>query len=464
MNALSQPSRENLENELRKLRKINQVLMDRVERNMDALGESQQGGNAFSLFQTAIALEGRVTERTGELTRLTQRLIHEISQRRETEKALLVAKHEAEQANLGKTLFLAAASHDLHQPLSAARLLLGLLAAEVTAGRPRELVGRVETALDTVTELIDAVLEISKLDSGAWGVTPTTFPIAPLLRRLEDEYGPQAASRGLQMTVMPSRAFVNTDRVLFRRAMNNLVSNAIRYTGTGRILIGCRRQKGKLRVEVWDTGIGIAASARPHIFDEFRQAATPPRHDDKGFGLGLAIVQRIVRLLGLAIDVRSRVGYGSCFSLTVPPGDPADAVPEPARTAGPTPGQPFTGLVAACIGSDRGILEPLETLLRSWGSRPVMAADLAAVRDAPEMQAAGPDLIIADGSQPNLAAVAALRQVFNRAIPAIMLCRKHSPPSRESVEALGCGFLEEPLQPAKLRAMMVHVLDQGPVD
>ncbi len=251
------PTRDELENEIRKLRKINQVLMDRVERNMD-----DQGGSAFSLFQTAITLDARVSERTDELTRLTQRLMHEIAQRRETEKLLLIAKAEAEQAHLGKTHFLAAASHDLHQPLSAARLFLGTLAGEVEQGRTRDLVGRVEVALETVRELIDAVLDISKLDSGAWVVEPASFSIAPLLAGLADEYGPQAAAHGLVLRVVPSSAFVRTDRVLFRRAMSNLISNAIRYTKTGRILVGCRRRNGRICVEVWDTGIGIREETR----------------------------------------------------------------------------------------------------------------------------------------------------------------------------------------------------------
>src|SRR5271165_6332992 len=390
--AQSEPSRQDLENELRKLRKINKVLMDRVERDMDA-----QGGNAFSLFQTAINLESKVAERTDELTRLTQRLMHEIAQRRETEKALLVAKAEAEQAHLGKTLFLAAASHDLHQPLNAARLFLHALAGEVGAGRPRDLVGRVETALDTIAELIDAVLDISKLDTGAWVVTPVSFPVAPLLARLTDEFGPQAASCGLRMRVVPSSAFVHTDRALFQRAMGNLVSNAIRYTRSGRILIGCRRRQGKINVEVWDTGIGFSASMSPLIFEQFRQAGTPPRGREKGFGLGLAIVERIVRLLGLEIDVRSRPGRGSCFALRVPCGNPDATAPEPATACwAPASGGAFAGLRVACLDTDQPTREALGMLLGSWGCRPVIAAGLDSVLESLESEPGAPDLILCD--------------------------------------------------------------------
>jgi signal transduction histidine kinase/CheY-like chemotaxis protein len=455
----AEPTRDALENDLRKLRKINQVLMDRVERNVDA-----QGGNAFSLFQTAISLEGRVSERTDQLTRLTQRLMLEISQRRETEKALLLAKAEAEQANLGKTLFLAAAGHDLHQPLNAARLFLGTLANEVSAGRLRELVGRVETALDGVTELIGALLDISKLDSRAWTVTPATFPVAPLLAGLADEFGPQAASCGLALHVVPSRAFVHTDRALLQRALGNLVSNAIRYTKNGHILIGCRRRAGAISVEVWDTGIGIAEATRPHIFEEFRQGAAPPRREEKGFGLGLAIVERIARLLGLEIDVRSRVGHGSCFALRVPGGSADQAVPEPRVALGPILGKEFAGLCVTCIDADPDAREALVTLLGSWGCEPVAAAG---PEGALPGVAAEPGLIVSDyyldGDLRGLDAVEALWQAYGRTIPAIVVCRDRSAGVREAVEARGCAFLAGPIRPARLRAMMGHVLDQSPI-
>ena len=449
--------REDLENELRKIRKINKVLMDRVERNMDA-----QGGNAFSLFQTAIMLEGQVAERTEELTGLTQRLMHEISQRRETEKALLVAKAAAEQANLGKTQFLAAASHDLHQPLHAARLFLGALADEVGAGRPRELVGRVGMALDTVTDLIDALLDISKLDSGAWAVTPASFAVGPMLRRLTEELAPQAASFGLAMHLVPTSAVVHTDRKLFLRAMSNLMSNAIRYTRTGRILIGCRRRQGRISVEVWDTGIGIPETKLPYIFEEFRQLGAPPRNQDRGFGLGLAIVERIVRLLDLGIDVRSRVGHGSCFALRVPIGTMAATPEKPNIARGSALGGEFAGLRVACFDHDPKALDALTSLFRSWGCRPVSASglDLQSVDE--------PDLIVTDyrldGEARGTDAILALRERYGRAIPAIIACQDRSLALRKEVEALGCGFVAKPLQPAKLRAMIGHVLDQACAD
>lgn len=453
------PAREELEVELRKLRKINKVLMDRVERNMDA-----QGRDAFSLFQTAITLEGRVSERTDELTQLTQRLMHEISQRRETEKALLVAKADAEQANVGKTYFLAAASHDLRQPLAAARLFLGALAAEVDAGRPRDLVGRVEAALDTVSDLIDAVMDISRLDTGAWAVTPASFPIAAVFARLADEFAPQAAACGLTLSVMPSSAYLHTDRALLQRALANLISNAIRYTQTGRILIGCRRRAGKIAIEVWDTGVGIPEAVLPYIFEEFRQLGPPPRSTDKGFGLGLAIVDRIVRLLDLTIEIRSRVGHGSRFALLVAAGNPADAMPEPQAARAPVIGRPYAGLSALCM-VESSASEALATLLDSWGCEAVIADGMD--QALPRLGGVAPNFIVADyllnGTPSGLDAVSALRRHFGRDIPAIVMCRDRAPAIRGEVEELGCGFLVKPVQPAKLRALMGQVLDQEPV-
>jgi len=449
------------EAELRKLRKINQVLMDRVERDMDA-----QGGNAFSLFQTAITLEGRVSERTAELTRLTQRLMHEIAERREAEAALSLAKAEAEQANLGKTRFLAAASHDLHQPLSAARLFAGALGDEVGEGRPRELVQRLEAALDTVSELLDTLLDISKLDAGAWKTQPGSFPVAPLLARLADEYGPQAEACGIELRTVRSGAVVHTDRPLFERVLRNLISNAIRYTASGRVLVGCRRRAGAIRVEVWDTGIGIPEGELARLFEEFRQLGNNPRRGDKGVGLGLAIVDRIARLLDVRIEVRSRLGHGSCFAATVPLGTmlgPAaqEAWPEPARQAG------LAGRLVAVVDNDEQVREAVTALLGTWGCHPVAAASTRALLAALEGAATRPDLVVADymldGGHFGTETIAALRERYGN-IPALIISSDKSAALKARALALGCAFLGKPASPAKLRSMLSYLLSRPAED
>lgn len=448
------------EAELRKLRRINEVLMNRVERDMDA-----QGGTAFSLFQTAITLERRVFERTAELTRLTQRLMQEVSERCEAEAALQIAKAQAEQANLSKTRFLAAASHDLHQPLNAARLFLGALADEVGDGRPRALIGRIESALDSVTELLAALIDIGRLDTGAWPVAPSAFPIADVLAQLADEYAPQAAARGLALRVMPSRAVVRTDRMLLLRLLRNLLSNAIRYTPAGRVLVGCRRDgPDAVRVEVWDTGTGIPEDKRAQIFEEFQRLQAPPGQHERGYGLGLAIVERIARLLSLPLVLRSRPGHGSCFAVTVGIGDGgADAAETEAPHAA---GHALAGLRIACLDNDAGTLDALEAVLRGWDCRTAVGTTTEALLAASIAADLVPDLIIVDyhlddgarGTQ----AVAMLRARFGRTIPAVIVSGDRAPCLREEAAALGCGFLPKPVQPAKLRAMISYVLDAAP--
>ena len=449
------PSAAETAQELAKLRKINRVLMDRVERDMDA-----QGGNAFSLFQTAITLEGRVAERTAELTRLTQRLMQEITQRREAEAALRIAKADAEQANLGKTRFLAAASHDLQQPLNAARLFLGALADEVAAGRPRELVGRIETALDSVVELLDTLVDISRLDTGAWPVSVSDFPVAPLLARLADEFAPEAEAFGLSLRIVPSSAVVHTDHVLFARLLRNLVSNAIRYTERGRVLVGCRREAADIvRVEVRDTGIGIPADKLDWIFEEF-QRLEAPRRQEKGFGLGLATVQRIARLLSLDVSVRSTPGRGSCFSVRVPAGREA-AVAAQVPSA-PSPAKSLAGIRVVCIEDDEQTRLAMEVLLRAWGCEPALVARLDDALRVVDGWGAAPDLLIADyhlrDGVYGTDAVQALRERAGAAVPAIVVSGDRAPAVQSDLRRAGFGFLTKPVQPAKLRAMMAYVL------
>ena len=431
--------------ELAKLRKINKVLMDRVEREMDA-----QSGTAFSLFQTAITLESRVSERTTELTRLTQRLLSEISERREAEKALLLATAEAEQANISKTRFLAAASHDLNQPLNAARLFLSALEDEVGAGRPRELVDRVTAALGVVSEMLDTLLEISKLDAGAWPVQPSSFPIAPLLARMASEYGPQAAACGIELRHVACVAALHTDRAMLERILRNLISNAIRYTVTGRILIGCRRGAGMLRIEVWDTGIGIPAYQIGDIFQEFRQLGNNPRRD-KGIGLGLAIVDRIARVLDLPLSVKSRLGFGSCFAVSVPLGEPlAPAVSALSGIAGRT---------IVVVEPDQAALGPITALLRSWGCVVMSATTCKAALDL----SGRPDLIIADHAAPTCqVAPEAVRALQNRfgPVPALILSNDRSDSMKAQMRALGGEMLPKPAAPAKLRSMLSYLLRQ----
>ncbi len=437
-----------LEAENRKLRKISKVLMDRVERDMDT-----QGGNAFSLFQTAVTLESKVSERTAELTSLTRQLHQEILERR-----------EAEQANLSKTKFLAAASHDLKQPLNAAKLFVGVLAEEVEGERVRGLVDSVEDALEAFDDLLNALLDISKLDAGVWVAELAGVPVGPLLARLAREYTPQAAAAGLSVRVVPTNAVAHTDRSLLARVVRNFISNAIRYTERGRILIGCRRCADAIRIEVWDTGIGIPGDKFAHISEEFRQLGNNPRRGDKGVDLGLAIVDRIARLLGVRITVKSRVGHGSCFGIALPLGSLPDAATEspavpPMLEAG------LAGRFVAVVDNDAQVLEATATLLGTWGCRLVASASaegvLAALGDAAQL----PDLIIADyfldDGHYGTEVIATLRARVGP-VPALIISSDRSLALKAEAQALGCGFLAKPASPAKLRAMLTFLLSRTP--
>jgi signal transduction histidine kinase/CheY-like chemotaxis protein len=449
-------SRAELEAELRKLRKINRVLMDRVERDVDA-----QGGNAYALFRTAVTLEAKVSERTAELAKLTHQMMHEISQRRLVEKALIAAKAEAEQANASKTRFLAAASHDLHQPFNAARLFLGALADEVTTDRARDLLARVDAALDTVDDLLGSLLDISRLDAGAWPVTLAPLPVGPLLARLLEEYGPQARSVGIDLRVVPCAAVIQTDRALFERVLRNLISNAIRYTASGRVLVGCRRRGDHVRLDVLDTGVGIPKDRQNRIFEEFHRLGNAPRNDGKGLGLGLAIVDRIARLLDLRVDFESEAGRGSRFTVLAPYGEATGA--EDSFAAMPVAAlDSLAGRHVLLIENDAAAVEGMRALLQSWGCA-VTASGTAAAALA-DLSASGPapDLLIVDYHLDDDAvgteAVAEVRARCGAAFPALVVSGDRSAEIRARMKASGLPFLPKPTSPARLRAMMSYLL------
>ncbi len=432
-----------LERENRKLREINNVLMDRVETDLGA-----QGGTAFSSFQAAIVLESRVTERTAELSRLTQQLRAEIAVRRAAEQALLAAKAQAEAANLGKTRFLAAAGHDLRQPLNAARLLLARLEE---AHRQRDwppLIERISGALDSVEDLLGTLLDISQLDSGGWPTEISTFALGPLLARLAEEYRPQAEAVGLTLRTVPSRAVVRTDRRLLERVVRNFLSNAIRYTGTGRVLLGCRHRGTVLAIEVLDTGIGIDPAQEHAIFEEFHRLGNAPRAAETGLGLGLAIVERIARLLDLTLGLVSTPGRGSKFSVAVPLGDGADLAP---MATGPG----LAGLRVALVDDDPEVLLATQGLLEAWGCVVAAASSAAALlaRPGPLPEIIVADYHLADGHH----GTAAIRQIRDRAgteLPALVISGHRSPALEEAVAAAGARFLPKPVAPARLRAML----------
>src|SRR5437588_795658 len=388
-------------------------------------------------------LERRVQERTEELTRLND--------------ALARAKGEAEEANVSKTRFLAAASHDILQPLNAARLYVTSLVERQGSGEDARLVSDVDASLEAVEEILGALLDISRLDSGAMRPEISSFRLDELLRQLEVEFAPMAREKGLVLTFVQSTRSVRSDRRLLRRLLQNLVSNAIKYTPQGRVLIGCRLKDGRLRIDVYDTGLGIPQSKKREIFREFHrldQGAKVAR----GLGLGLSIVERIARVLDYRVEVRSNRGRGSHFSITVPL---APALPLGARPRAPQrlDVSQLADMLVLCIDNEPKILDGMATLLGGWGCRVLKAPDLkSALAVVSDAKAAPSGILIdyhLDGGN-GIDAIAALRWRFGAELPAILITADRSPTVREEAKARDVQVLNKPLKPAALRALIAQ--------
>ena len=354
-----------LDRRLEKLLRINAVLMDRVERSMD------QQGNAFSLFQTAIGLEAKVRARTEELTSVLRRL-------ERSNEELVVAKEEAERANLSKTRFLAAASHDLLQPLNAARLSISVLSELQTADDANSLAGQVDQSLQTIEDLIKTLLDISKLDAGVVKPEVRAFPLDEVLSLLEASFQPQAAAKGLKFKVRRCGLLVQSDPMLLLRVLQNLVSNAVRYTQAGGVLLGVRRRGEQCVIEVVDTGIGISENERTAIFEEFYRGEAAARGAHAGLGLGLAIVQRSASTLRHPLTLKSEQGKGSTFRLALPY---AGRVPVAFRAVERQRSPDVaTDAVVLLIENDAKVRDAMLQLLSRWSCRAVTAERLDAIR------------------------------------------------------------------------------------
>jgi diguanylate cyclase (GGDEF)-like protein len=364
-------------------------------------------------------------------------------------------KDTAERANMAKSRFLAAASHDLRQPMHALGLFLQALRQGKLAERERKLVENIGESFDAMDGLFNALLDISRLDAGVVEPRAVSFPVTRLLDRMRTDYGPQAARKGLALMIHPCHAFVRSDPVLLEEIVGNLVSNAIRYTATGRVVVGCRRAAGMLRVEVWDTGRGIPPDKLREVFREFIQLDNPERDREKGLGLGLAIVERLSELMGHPVDVRSTLGRGSVFRVQVPLGEAEDAAgPERAED---TPIGSFDGRFAVIVDDDRKVLEAMEQMLTGWGFE-VAAGDSGALVLAKLGSAARrPDLILCDyrlrNGESGIEVIRAIRDEFNAEIPAALITGDTGPERLKEARASGLPLLHKPVKASRMRAL-----------
>jgi signal transduction histidine kinase/CheY-like chemotaxis protein len=399
---------------------------------LEALGD-QFNQMATRLQESHATLEGKVEERTRQL----------------------------EAANLAKSRFLAAASHDLRQPLHAVGLFVAQLHGRLRADERRQLVRRIETALSSMNELFSALLDISKLDAGGTTATITDFPISDLLAHAVATFGEMARAKELSLRVVKTGAWVRSDFILLERVVFNLISNALRYTHRGGLVVGCRRRGDELCIQVWDTGVGIPADQHEKIFGEFYRLGEPVRDNRASLGLGLTIVDRACRLLNHRVDVKSAPGKGSVFAVTVP------MVPAQEKAAAPaiavrTPFDRSTGKLVVVIDNDPLVLEGMGGILRRWGCRVVTAATDDNAIETLKEYGQPPDLIISDyhlsGGRTGIEAIEHLRAALSSPIPAFLISGDTTPDSLREAKANGCHLLHKPVDPMALRAMFNQVI------
>ena len=375
------------------------------------------------------------------------------------------ARAAAEAANRGRTQFLAAASHDLRQPLHAMGLFAAALSARAQDMQVRNLVGSINASVEALERLFCALMDVSKLDAGAVAPKRAAFPLAPMFERLHREFGPLAAAKGLRFTVVPTRAWVDSDPLLLERILANLASNAVRYTARGGVVIGARRHAGRLMLEVWDSGVGIPMRERERIFEEFYQVDNAARHGSQGMGLGLAIIRRLAMLLGHTVHIDSEPGKGSRFGVDVAPATPVSA------TTGTRPAfaEHATTLTGACIAvvDDEGIVvEGMQALFAAWGARVVGAASGEAMLTALGEIEAYPDLLIADyrlgQDELGTEVVARLRRELGLPIPALVISGDSSATTLERLRCCGVDFLLKPVLPEELKTEAERLLASRP--
>lgn len=411
-----------------------------LEDSPGEIGQLQQGINRMAnrLEENQRIQEQRIQEATAELR---------------------AQKTQAESATLAKSRFLAAASHDLRQPLHALSLLVEALQERVPEGEAKRLAEHIESSASTMGSLLNALLDLSRLDAGVVEARPECFPLDRVLENVERQFAPVAAVKGLRLAVSRTRTWIYSDPALLERILSNLVSNALRYTDSGGVLVGARRvQKDWLRLEVWDTGKGIPPEFQAKVFEEYFQLANPERHRDKGLGLGLAIVARLARLLGSSVQVRSGMGKGSCFHLRF-----ARCHARREERVRPTKNVaiPLEHALVAFIDDDESILEAMVEVFDHWGVALAAGEDGEQVRRELEELGRKPDVILSDyrlkeGST-GIEAIATLQEAFGP-IPAALLTGDTAPETIQAIRQSGLPVLHKPLKPAKLRAFLSHLL------
>jgi len=389
----------------------------------------------------------------------------DITERRHVADELEAAKRQAELATLAKSRFLAAASHDLRQPLQTLALLQGLLAKIVEGERAQKLVARIDETLSAIAGMLNTLLDINQIEAGTVHAESVSFPVNDLFAQMKDEFTYHAQAKGLALRVVPCGLSIQSDPRLLEQMVRNLLSNALKYTKRGKVLLGCRRHEGMLSIEVWDTGIGIPNGELHAIFEEYHQLDNPARERSRGLGLGLSIVQRLGGLLGHRVRVRSRPGQGSVFTVevTLPPRGAAPQ-PEPQRHgmhAQTVAGVRGTGAILV-VEDDPEVRELLEMFLKDEGHRAATAPDGSAALDLVARGIVKPDLILADYNLPNgmngLQVIAKLRERLHREVPAVILTGDISTDALRGIALQHCVQLNKPVKLQELTQVIQRLL------
>lgn len=430
-----------------KLMKINAALMHRVERSMD------QQANAFSLFQTAISQQVQIRQRTEELNHALSKLAHANLELRN-------ARDVAERANMFKTRFFTAVGHDLLQPLHAARLTLAELTDAQALPENRRLAGNIWHALAAIEELLTSILDISKLEAGVFVPNIQAVALQDLFGDLAASLEPLTRRKNLSLRVRATNMGVRSDPLMLRRILQNLLVNAVNYTSAGGLLLAARRRGDEVAIEVWDTGPGIAPAERDRIFEEFQRGAASERSGGVGFGLGLSIVKRMSEALSHSLELRSRPGRGSCFSIVAPLSAASSSAVF--SQAPPVENSSLISRPVIVIDNDLGVLDAIQTLLASWGADVRLSRDLDDVTEIVADQGFRPAIILADfhldGGVFGVKAIERVREVCGEHVPAILITADRTGVTAEAAQTASCELLHKPVRPAELRALMQHLL------
>jgi two-component system CheB/CheR fusion protein len=388
----------------------------------------------------------------------------DITERTRAAKALMEARQQAELATVAKSRFLAIASHDLRQPLQSLTFVQGLLAKAVKSDRAKELVDMLSQTLGAMSGMLNTLLDINQIEAGVVHPEIVTFPISDILDRLRDEFTYQAQAQNLTLDVVDCSLSIRSDPRLFEQMMRNLISNALKYTRRGRVLVGCRRREGLLSIEVWDTGIGIAEKNLDAIFDEYHQIDNDARERSRGLGLGLSIVQRLASLLDQRVRVRSRPGQGSVFSIEVARparGDPEASHADSGVAVGEADDVPRKGKILV-VEDDPDVRRLLVALLEDAGHRVAIASDGAEALEFIAKGALRPDVILADFNLPHgvtgLEAIEKIRARLHHRIPAIILTGDISTETLREVSLHDCVQLNKPVKLPKLAQLIQEML------